>query len=64
MEDVIGHGVFPVVVATHGNLLTLLLKHFDSSVGFDEWQRLTNPDVYCMRFEAGVPSVDRLWRDS
>jgi 2,3-bisphosphoglycerate-dependent phosphoglycerate mutase len=61
LEDVIGHGLFPAVVATHGNLLALLRKHFDASVGFDEWQRLSNPDVYCLRYDEGVPSVVRLW---
>lgn len=61
LEDVLRDGAASTVVATHGNLLTLLLKHFDASVGFDEWQRLTNPDVYCVRFEVGVSSVDRLW---
>jgi len=36
------------LLATHGNLMTLLLKSFDNTVGFAEWQNLTNPDVYCV----------------
>ena len=35
-----------VLLATHGNLMALLLKYFDDAVGFTEWQKLTNPDVY------------------
>ena len=36
----------PIVVVTHGRLLTLILKHFDSKYGFEEWQNLTTPDVF------------------
>jgi 2,3-bisphosphoglycerate-dependent phosphoglycerate mutase len=35
-----------VVLSTHGNLLALLLQHFDPAVDFDFWQSLTMPDVY------------------
>jgi 2,3-bisphosphoglycerate-dependent phosphoglycerate mutase len=62
LEEVLRHGAFPAVVATHGNLLTLLLKHFDEAVGFEEWQRLTNPDIYCLRYEGGMALVERLWQ--
>lgn len=34
------------VLVTHGNLMTLLLKHFDDAIGFAEWRALSNPDVY------------------
>jgi len=27
-------------------LTALLLKYFDDAIGFTEWQKLTNPDVY------------------
>ena len=61
LEDVLHHELFSAVVATHGNLLALLRKHFDDAVGLEEWQQLTNPDVYCLRYEEGSPSVVRLW---
>ncbi|MBD1371870.1 histidine phosphatase family protein [Hazenella sp. IB182357] len=35
-----------VVVVTHGNLLTLLLKSFDERFGFNEWEQMANPDVF------------------
>lgn len=63
LNDVLQQGLQPAVVATHGNLLTLLRMHFDASVGFDEWRRLTNPDVYCLRCEEGLPCIERLWPD-
>jgi 2,3-bisphosphoglycerate-dependent phosphoglycerate mutase len=53
------------VVVTHGRLLTLILKHFDPKYGFEEWQRLTTPDVFRVEVsgEQGAASrVDQsLW---
>ncbi|HDR7621338.1 TPA: histidine phosphatase family protein [Bacillus mycoides] len=34
------------LLVTHGNLLTLILKHFNHTIGFDTWKTLTNPDIY------------------
>jgi 2,3-bisphosphoglycerate-dependent phosphoglycerate mutase len=34
------------LLATHGNLMTLLLKYFDDTIGFSEWKSLGNPDIY------------------
>jgi 2,3-bisphosphoglycerate-dependent phosphoglycerate mutase len=33
------------VIATHGNLFTLILRSFDSSYGFDYWSKLKNPSL-------------------
>ncbi len=41
----------PVVLVTHGNLMTLILKHYNERVGYAEWGNLQNPDVYCIQFE-------------
>jgi 2,3-bisphosphoglycerate-dependent phosphoglycerate mutase len=40
------HSAQTTLLVTHGNLMALLLKHFDDSVGFAEWCALSNPDVY------------------
>jgi len=34
------------VLATHGNLLVLLLRLLDSAKGFEFWRTLTLPDIY------------------
>ena len=39
------------VLVTHGNLLALMLKSIDASVGFDEWSTLSNPDVFVLRID-------------
>ena len=53
-----------IVVVTHGNLLSLILKCYDPGIGFDDWRGLTNPDVYELsRSEnADEVRVRRLWK--
>jgi 2,3-bisphosphoglycerate-dependent phosphoglycerate mutase len=48
------------LLSTHGKLLALLLSAFDASVGYDVWQKLSNPDVYVLNPRAG--SFRRLWK--
>lgn len=48
-------------VVTHGNLMTLLLRHFDARFGFDEWARLTNPDVFLVSVDENKATVQRVW---
>lgn len=43
------HPTGPVALATHGNLLALLLNAFDRSAGVDLWRSLTLPDVFRLR---------------
>lgn len=50
-------------VVTHGNLMTLLLRHFDSRFGFDEWAKLTNPDVFLVSVHENSATVQRVWRE-
>ena len=51
-----------VVVATHGNLLALILNAFRPTFGFDFWRALTFPDAYELRFQkAALVNVRRIW---
>lgn len=50
-----------IVLATHGNLLTLLLQHFDARLDFGFWQALTMPDVYEVQLAAATVSIQRIW---
>ncbi|WP_232697460.1 histidine phosphatase family protein [Brevibacillus daliensis] len=50
-----------VVLVSHGNLITLLLSHVDETYGFNEWQTMSNPDVYIISYEDNGASVQRLW---
>lgn len=49
-------------VVTHGNLLTLLLRHFDPNVGYAVWHGLTNPDVFRVTMSGGAALLERIWR--
>lgn len=59
----VAQGETPAMIASHGNLTTLMWMHFDASVGFDQWQALTNPDVLLLTFDGDVPTVARIWKD-
>jgi len=59
VTDVQRHSARTTVLVTHGNLMTLLLKHFDDSFGFAEWRALLNPDVYRVALTPPV-SIQRL----
>ncbi|HHT7189668.1 TPA: histidine phosphatase family protein [Bacillus cereus] len=52
------HGT--TLLVTHGNLLTLILKHFHNTIGFTEWKSLTNPDIYEITLDE-QPIIKRLW---
>jgi 2,3-bisphosphoglycerate-dependent phosphoglycerate mutase len=49
------------VVVTHGNLMTLILRSFEAQFGFETWERLSNPDVYCVTWHAERVQVSRTW---
>ncbi len=48
------------LLVTHGNLMALLLKNFDDSIGFPQWRALSNPDVYRIVLTQPL-SIQRLW---
>jgi 2,3-bisphosphoglycerate-dependent phosphoglycerate mutase len=52
----------PIAVVTHGRLLTLILKRFDSRYGFAEWQNLTTPDVFRIVIKENESQVERIWQ--
>ena len=50
------------MVATHGNLLALILNGLDSAFGYDFWRQLSFPDVYRLEFEGtALTRVERIW---
>lgn len=54
--DIRGH----ILIGTHGNLLALMLSHYDSQVGYEFWRGLSMPDIY--QLEIGVGGETRSWR--
>lgn len=51
-----------LVIATHGNLMALMMNGLDRSYDYDFWRRLSFPDVYRLTFDgARLTSVERAW---
>jgi 2,3-bisphosphoglycerate-dependent phosphoglycerate mutase len=60
------HAVFqetrlPTAIFCHGNLLALIANSLDSSLGFDFWRQLTNPDVFEVRRLPESLGLSRVW---
>jgi 2,3-bisphosphoglycerate-dependent phosphoglycerate mutase len=56
------HGGSQAVIATHGNLLTLVLNALDRKFAYEFWRRLSFPDIYQLTFADGaLHRVERLW---
>ena len=49
------------IVVTHGNLLALLLNHWNPDYGFADWRNLSNPDVFKISFDGRSALVERVW---
>jgi hypothetical protein len=41
--------------------MTLMLRSFQTQFGFQAWEHLSNPDVYCLEVEAERVRVSRTW---
>jgi 2,3-bisphosphoglycerate-dependent phosphoglycerate mutase len=51
-----------LVVATHGNLMALVLNGFNPAFGYEFWRGLSFPDVYQLEFEtAALLRATRIW---
>lgn len=61
VESPAGNGL--VVIASHGQLLSLVLHSIDPSFGYAGWEALTNPDVHALEPSAnGRLGFQRVWR--
>ncbi|MGG2027031.1 histidine phosphatase family protein [Gottfriedia sp. S16(2024)] len=50
------------IVVTHGNLMSLILKQFNEEFGFENWKKLSNPDIYLLKFKNNEFDCERLWQ--
>ncbi|MGG3561916.1 histidine phosphatase family protein [Neobacillus rhizosphaerae] len=63
VEEVLNGEVENTIIVTHGNLMSLLLKNYQSDFGFEQWQKLSNPDVFLLEFDENEVLLKRLWQD-
>ncbi|CAN7189779.1 histidine phosphatase family protein [Paenibacillus sp. LjRoot56] len=51
-----------IAIGTHGNVMTLMMNHFDATYGFDFLNQTVKPDIYKMQFnDLVLEEVTRLW---
>jgi 2,3-bisphosphoglycerate-dependent phosphoglycerate mutase len=49
------------ILATHSNMMGLLLIRIDGMYGFKEWKELSHPDVYEVKVKKDTYYVRRVW---
>jgi 2,3-bisphosphoglycerate-dependent phosphoglycerate mutase len=59
LTDIVAAGHRLPVAASHGNLISAILRAFDPAFGFEDWRRLRNPDLFELTFEDGRPCAYR-----
>lgn len=50
-----------ICVVTHGALLSLLFRQFNKAFGFEDWKKLSNPDVYKLEILGDQTVIERVW---
>jgi len=63
IHDIVESDVEHTAIVTHGGMITLLLHQYDEQIGFDQWQGLSNPDVFELNVSDGRVSFRRLWTE-
>lgn len=51
------------LIVTHGNLMSLLIKNYLPDFGFEQWKRLSNPDVFLLKLKNNEILIERLWQE-
>jgi 2,3-bisphosphoglycerate-dependent phosphoglycerate mutase len=60
IDDILKSTDNHIIIATHGNLMSLLLKHYLPEFGYEDWEALRNPDVYLLEYEDDEVRVKHL----
>lgn len=51
-----------IILVTHGNLMSLLLRNYMNQFDFGCWKKLSNPDVFLIKFsENDDVQIERVW---
>ncbi|MGG1658749.1 histidine phosphatase family protein [Brevibacillus sp. NRS-1366] len=61
-EVVENHRGKKLAIGIHGNIMTIIMNHYDKQYDFAFWKKTTKPDIYKLSFENNtLTSVERLW---
>ena len=50
-----------IIIVSHGNIISLLLRSYDNSFDFECWRNLSNPDVFQIKLASTEATVKRIW---
>ncbi|TDF93797.1 histidine phosphatase family protein [Paenibacillus piri] len=55
-----------IAVGTHGNIMTVMMQYFNSSIGLAFWKQTSKPDIYKMEFDdtGSLIAINRLWEEA
>lgn len=54
-----------IAVGTHGDIMTLMLNHYDQRFDYHFWRGTSMPDIYRVEFEEGqLIHIARLWNNN
>jgi 2,3-bisphosphoglycerate-dependent phosphoglycerate mutase len=61
LDEVVQQNDDQVILVSHGNLISLILHSIDDNFGFNEWESLTNPDVFKIEITMTDKKISRVW---
>lgn len=61
VQELIERAEKTVIIVTHGALLSLLIRYYDPQFGFEDWKKLSNPDVYLLELKEAEAKIRRVW---
>ena len=63
VNELLDSDLSSAAIVTHGNILSLLLNHFNREFGFDNWRLLSNPDVFVLESEGDCIVIKHIGRE-
>lgn len=63
IEDIVASITENTIIVSHGGIVSLVLNYYDLDFGFEEWRKMSNPDVYQLRISQNESHFKRLWKD-
>ena len=52
-----------IVIGTHGNIMVLIMNHYDKKYDYEFWGNLSMPDIYKLSFEnKKLVKIKRIWK--
>lgn len=63
IEEVLASNDDHIILVSHGNLTTLLIRYFNENFGYDDFMEMSNPDVFELIVGDEKVMLNRIWDD-